>query len=149
MLLSYLKIMSTSKSGGQVINFSNRFTLTGMTGTFPATVESAITALAGSTAGPPTEDQVANNGGGANTAPAAGVWGVPYSLQTGLTRYAPMQGIPPTKITGPANPTPLFPTSAFTIATGPMPIPTILTTQTQPQTFSVSSTINMVSGNVK
>ncbi|KAF4552856.1 putative cell wall synthesis protein KRE9 [Elsinoe fawcettii] len=134
----FLKMVSTSASGGQLINYSSRFTLTGMTGTFPAAVQAGITAAAGSSAGPATEDQLSNNVGA-----GAGDSGnqVPYSLQSGLTRYAPMQPVPPTKITQKTW-TPLFPTSAFTVATTYLPVPSIVTTVTAKQTFSVSSIEN-------
>merc|ERR1711939_578933 len=67
--------------------------------------------------------------------------GVPYPLQTGLTKYAPMQPIPPTKITKKQY-SPLYPTSAVTIATTWLPNPTIVTTVTASLTFSVSSMEN-------
>ena len=126
-------------------NYSKRFSMTGMTGTAPATAVTAVQALGGSLDGPPTENGVTNNageaaGGAGNPADAT----VPYRLQTGLTKYAPMQPIPPTKITK-KNPTPLNPTSAYSIAKTWMPKPTILSTLTASQTFSVSSMENTVS----
>lgn len=138
--LSFLKMMLTSSSGGQLINYSDRFTLTGMTGTFPANVLAGINAISGTT-GPANEDQITNDAGaGAGDSGNA----VPYSLQSGLTRYAPMQPVPPTKITAKTW-TPLFPTSAFTVATTYFPRPSIVTTITASQTFSVSSVENTVS----
>ena len=118
-----------------------------MTGTFPAAVQAAITALGGSTNAPATVNQVTNNaaaGAGAGAAaPVAGEFTVPYQLQTGLTKYAPMQPVPPTKIVA-KNPTPLHPTSAYTVATTWMAKATIATTITASQTFSVSSIENTV-----
>ncbi|PSK33946.1 putative cell wall synthesis protein KRE9 [Elsinoe australis] len=135
----FLKMMLTSSSGGQLINYSDRFTLTGMTGTFPANVLAGINAISG-TAGPANEDQITNDAGaGAGDSGNA----VPYSLQSGLTRYAPMQPVPPTKITAKTW-TPLFPTSAFTVATTYFPRPSIVTTITASQTFSVSSVENTI-----
>ena len=92
---SFLKVQSVAAAGGTVINYSDRFTLSGMTGAFPPDVVAANAAVKG-TAGPPTVNQVA----GAN-APAAGTgeFAVPYTLQTGPTKFAPMQPVPPTKIT--------------------------------------------------
>lgn len=117
-----------------------------MTGTTLDTYTAAAAAV-GSTKGPPTVNQVAAApaaGAGADTAAAgAAEFTVPYYLQTGLTKYAPMQPVPPTKITA-KNPTPLNPTSAFSIATTWMPIATIATTITESQTFSVSSMENTV-----
>jgi len=142
-------MVSVSSEGGTVINYSNRFTLTGMTGTFPAAVVQGIAAIAGSTAGPPTVNNVANNaapaaGTTAAAAPGANEFNVPYQSQTGLTKYAPMQPVPGTKITATAF-TPLHPTSAFTIATTYMGTPIVATTITESQTFSVSSMENTVS----
>ena len=142
---SYLKMISTATEGGTIINYSDRFTITGMTGTVTTSVKNAVNALGGSTAGPPTENDVTNGGAAAPVAsvPAAGAYGIPWFKQTGLTRYAPMQGVPPTKITQ-KNPQPLFPTSAYTVAKQWLPIPSILTTLTESQTFSVQSHENTV-----
>lgn len=141
-------MISTAKEGGTVTNYSNRFTVTGLTGVTPATYQQAVTALAGSTAGPATENAVSNAaqapaaGGAAAGAGAAG-FNVPFNQQEGLTRYAPMQGVPPTKITA-KNPTPLFPTSAFEIAKTWVAHPSQVTTLTESQTFSVQSKENTV-----
>jgi len=74
----------------------------------------------------------------------SGLYGVPYQQQQGLTRYAPMQPQPGTKITA-TSAAPLFPTSSAVLATTWLPAPTILTTLTQVQTFSISSMQNTVS----
>jgi hypothetical protein len=101
-------------------------------------VLAAVTALAGATAGPGAINQL-----GAGGSPGGDAFDIPFNLQTGLTRYAPMQPIPPTKITAKVF-TPLFPTSAYTIATTLLPNPTVQKTVTQAQTFSVSSIENQV-----
>lgn len=141
-------MISTATQGGQVFNYSPRFSLTGMTGVNPADAAAAVQQLGGSTKGPDTVNQVSNGqqAGGADGAAAAGgaAFTVPYGMQTGLTKYAPMQPVPPTKITK-KNPTPLNPTSAYKVATTWMSKPTILTTLTASQTFSVSSMENTVS----
>lgn len=116
-----------------------------MTGSWPAgEVSTAIAGLGSSTSGPPAEDNLSS------TNPAAGAVGdaeftVSFGMQTGLTRYAPMQGVPPTKISA-KNPTPLFPSSAVQIAKTALPPPSIVTTMTQTQTFSVNSIENTVRG---
>jgi hypothetical protein len=134
-------MVSVATAGGTVTNYSNRFTLTGMTGTFSAAVTTALAAISGNT-GPPTVNDV--TGSGASPAPAAeGVYGTPYNEQTGLTRYAPMQPPPITSITA-TNTAPLWPTSSVVLATTFLPIPTILTTITQGNTFSVVSHANTV-----
>lgn len=117
--------------------------MVGMTGTFPTTV---ITTGITSTAGPPTVNAIA----AVANAPAAVADGVasdflvPYNMQTGTVRYAPMQPIPGTAITQTAT-TPLWPTSAVQFAATFLPNPTIVTTKTQAATYSVSSHANTVS----
>ena len=136
---SYIKIVAAASQGGQIINYSDRFTITGMTGSFPPNVAAAIP---GGTTGPTNEDSISNNNGAAGAAGS----GIPYGKQTGMTKYAPMVGLPPTKISAPKNPTPMNPTSAFTIVKTPLAIPTSpLTTITASNTFSVSSVVNTVS----
>ncbi|KAK5133792.1 hypothetical protein LTR08_007221 [Meristemomyces frigidus] len=136
----FLKMVSTSSDGGTVINYSSRFSMPGMTGTTPAANADAVTALDGATAGPDTVNDVSNAATTAGTA-AGGDYAIPYNLQTGLTKYAPMQPVPPTKITQKSF-TPLYPTSAVSIATTWLPIASMVTTMTLSQTFSVSSMEN-------
>lgn len=135
-------MISVSEEGGQVINYSDRFTLTGMVGTFPAAVVSGLASVTG-TDGPATDNEVSNAAGGASAAAAGGSYTVAYNLQTGLTKYAPMQPVPPTSITA-KSATPLYPTSAYTVATTWMATPKVATTLTLSQTFSVSSVENTV-----
>jgi hypothetical protein len=127
-----------------VTNYSNRFTMTGMTGVFAPAVATALEGVSG-TSGPPTVNAIAaaapNAGAGAATGTDSEV---PYTAQSGTIRYAPMQPVPPTKITA-TNTAPLFPTSAVTLATTYLPIPSVVTTITQAQTFSVASHANTVS----
>ena len=138
--------MSTAKTGGTITNFSNRFTLTGMTGTFPPPVIASNQNIVG-TDGPPAINQIA---AAANPAQGGsidqGAWGTPYNLQAGPTRYAPMQPVPPTKITKTETKA-LWPTSSVRIATTFLPVlgTSIVTTQTQPQTYSAASHANTVS----
>ena len=74
-----------------------------------------------------------------------GLYGVPYSMQSGPIRYAPMQTYPPTKITKTAT-KPLFPPSPFSIATTYLPPNTeIQKTATQSRTWSFSQRENPVS----
>jgi len=137
----FFKMISVAAEGGQVINYSNRFSLTGMTGTFPEVYADAAKAVSG-TDGPPTVNQVANNANPAQPVDAS-AYNVPYTLQTGLTKFAPMQPIPPTKITK-NKATPQFPTSAVTFAKTFLDIPKQVTTMTMSQTFSVKSVENTV-----
>ncbi|GAB7354295.1 hypothetical protein MBLNU459_g4816t2 [Dothideomycetes sp. NU459] len=136
-------MISVATEGGTIINYSSRFSITGMTGVFPAAVTTGLEAVSG-TDGPATENDI-STGATDNTAAAAGAaeFTVPYQLQTGLTKYAPMQPVPPTKITA-VSPTPLHPTSAYTVATTYLGKATIATTLTMSQTFSVSSVENSI-----
>lgn len=137
--VSFLKMISVATAGGTVINYSPRFSIAGMTGSFPANVATAIAAIQG-TAGPATENNVVAQKKVDPNDPYA----VPYTLQTGLTKYAPMQPQPPTKITA-QSATPLWPTSSVVIAMTWLPRPSQVTTSTQTQTYSVSSMENTVS----
>jgi hypothetical protein len=136
-------MISVATAGGTVTNYSNRFTLTGMTGTFSQTVTNGLLTISGTT-GPDTVNNVVGAAAAGSTAAAEdGAWGTPYNLQTGLTKYAPMQPVPPTAITA-TNTSPLWPTSSVVLASTYLPIPSVVTTLTQPQTFSVSSHANTV-----
>ena len=134
--------MSTATAGGTITSYSSRFTLTGMSGTFSAAV---TTANAGVTSADPpaAKNALANAGNAATGTVAEGIFGTPYTLQTGLTKYAPMQPVPPTAITKTAT-APLWPTSAVQFASTFLPIPSVVTTLTQSQTFSVASHANTV-----
>ncbi|KAH8594954.1 hypothetical protein B0O99DRAFT_512995 [Bisporella sp. PMI_857] len=129
-----LGIISTPASGaGTITNYSPRFSLTQMTGVFSPSIAAITTITA-----PPAVNQIAA------AAPANGGTGdfaTPFNEQVGNIRYAAMQPIPSTKITA-TNTAPLYPTSPLVIATTVMGNPTILTTITQAQTFSVSSHAN-------
>jgi hypothetical protein len=133
-------MISTAKEGGTVTNFSPRFTLTGMTGVFSDAITTAPTQVY-STTGPDSINEVATSA--PEEAIDDGAWRIPYNLQDGLTRYAPMQPVPGTAITATST-SPLWPTSSVSLASTFLPIPSIVTTLTQAPTFSVSSHANMV-----
>lgn len=119
-------MQSTGSAGGFIINYSSRFTLTGMTGIFPDPIPAALATVSG-TAGPPAVNSIAV----AVPTGTLGSFGIPFYLQQGPTRYAPMEGQPPTAITA-GNPTgPLNPTSPFVLATTFLPPPVVQTTITQ------------------
>ncbi len=136
---------SSTTSGETIINYSNRFTLTAMTGIFPPSVLEGLKTVQG-TEGPPTLEQSAEGElkkrQAAPVGPAAS-YEVPYTLQKGPTRYAPMQPLPGTKITK-KNASPLHPSTSITIAKTWMPAPTISITLTQEPTHSVQSRKNDV-----
>ncbi|KAF2656866.1 hypothetical protein K491DRAFT_691536 [Lophiostoma macrostomum CBS 122681] len=138
----FFMMQSVAAKGGTVTNFSKRFTLSGMTGAFDPVIISGMKDVTGND-GPATIDTTNDAAAGASSVPADSIFDVAYTMQTGLTRYAPMQPIPPTKITKKDN-SPQHPTSGFTVAQSFLPIPSIQTTITQSQTFSVSSRQNTV-----
>lgn len=124
-----------------MINYSDRFSMSGMTGTFPPEVKAGLKEVSG-TGGPATENNIFDSKAVA-AAPADAKNPLPYSAQTGLTKYAPMQGKPGTKITA-KNPTPQYPTSNVKIAKTNLPIPSQVTTVTVSATYSASSMENTV-----
>jgi hypothetical protein len=138
---SFFKMISVATQGGQLITYSDRFTVTGMTGSTPQAFQDA--ALAAGTTVPATEDGTTNDAAAEAGDPNANS-GVPYAEQTGLIRYAPMQSVPPTKITK-KDTKPLYPTSSYKIAVSFLPTPSATKTVTASQTFSADSMENTVS----
>ena len=136
---SFIQMISAAQ-GGTVINYSDRFSLSGMTGTFPPAIADAAKAIT-DTKGPPTQNNVAG-GNGAASASSGSV--AAYTAQTGVVRYAPMQGRPGTKITA-KSASNLYPTSSVPIATTFLPPPTQTQTVTASNTFSTQSMENTVS----
>ncbi|RMZ73448.1 Xaa-Pro dipeptidase [Pyrenophora seminiperda CCB06] len=140
----FVKMIAVAKTGGQFIVYSDRFSYAGMKGKniLNPVVKAAALAVT-DTAGPAAEDNTAEDATATTDTPNGDVYNVQYTMQTGLTRYAPMQPVPPTKITA-TNMKPLYPTSSVQIAKTRLPIPSQLTTLTASQTYSVSSMENTV-----
>jgi len=136
----FLGMISTATAGGTVTSYSSRFSLTGMTGVFSAADITALATVTGTT-GPAVVNAVADAATPVTGTADAGVYGTPYNEQVGLTKYAPMQPVPPTAITA-TNTSPQWPTSSVSLASTFLPIPSIVTTLTQANTFSVSSHAN-------
>lgn len=135
----FLKMIAAATSGS-AIYYSDRFSLSSMTGTFPPVVITGLGTVSG-TSGPANQDQtaqVAAGGDAAGAGAAAGAFGVAYSMQSGPTRYAPMPPIPSTKITVKAA-SMQYPKSSWTAWTTNSGPPNAQITVTQPQTFSVAS----------
>lgn len=105
----YLQLYSTSTLGGFSIQYSQRFALTGMTGTLQATD--------GGDVAPPDAQVDVAGAGAAGAAAGLSLGTVPYTLQTGKTRYAPMQTQPGTKVTYKLSASRRFPTSQVTLFT--------------------------------
>jgi hypothetical protein len=137
----FIKVISAA-TGGVIINFSDRFSLTGMTGVFPAAVTAGLKTVSG-TDGPATVNQISspqNAVPAAGAAPAGGPeYEVPYTAQTAPIRYAPMPPMAATKITAKGGAKPLWPTSAYTVYKTNAGLPNAITTNTAVLTFSVVS----------
>ncbi|ATZ58626.1 hypothetical protein BCIN_16g03510 [Botrytis cinerea B05.10] len=142
---AYFMRMIATTATGTVTVYSNRFSISGMTGTFAATY--TITG----TAGPATVNNVADTAVTSSSSSSSsssgttddGVYGTPFQSQTGLTRYAPMGLMPGTTITA-TNTEPQYPTSSVALATTYLSSATIDTTLTQAQTASFTSHANTV-----
>jgi hypothetical protein len=135
-------MVATGTDGAATI-YSSRFSYSGMKGKFSDAVIADLKKVTG-TAGPPNvlpaDDAAA---GASGVAPDASLFDVDYTMQTGATRYAPMQPVPGTKVTA-KGAKPQYPTSSVPIASGWLPIPSIQTTLTQSATHSVESRPNPV-----
>ena len=148
-LHSYLRMISSGKTGGQVFNYSPRFTVSGMTGDWkPASLEQDYkAAIAQSPTGsvPATLNQISSNQNNPGAGGAGGPeYSVPYQMQTtGLTKYAPMQQHAPTAITK-QDVDRLFPTSLFIVASTALPTATQVTTMTAKITYSYATRVNTV-----
>ncbi|EXJ85700.1 hypothetical protein A1O1_06068 [Capronia coronata CBS 617.96] len=137
----FLKFISAA-TGGTVINFSDRFSLKSMTGVFPATVIAGLKTVTG-TAGPADVNNIqAPQAGGGQDTPGVGndapEYSVPYTLQTGSIRYAPMPPMAKSKITAKAA-SRQWPTSSYTVYQTIAGPPNAATTQTATLTFQTTS----------
>jgi hypothetical protein len=141
-------MISVGINGGTDYVYSARFGLTGMTGTLTAAQLQGITAAGSDTTYViPAAHGIVTAGAAAGTTaavPEAGMYTVPYNLQTGLIKYAPMQPGPGTKITK-KTASMMNPSSAFTIFTTYAPPASITYTVTESQTLTHSSRENPVS----
>jgi hypothetical protein len=138
-------MQAVGKTGGQYLAYSDRFSYSGMTGSFPddPALKAGLADISGTT-GPDNVDKTVKSGGNTAVVPGQEEYAVAYTMQTGPTRYAPMQPVPATKITKGKPAKPLNPTSSVPIAKTKLPIPKVKTTLTQSQTFSIKSRENTV-----
>ncbi|KAF1913160.1 hypothetical protein BDU57DRAFT_521874 [Ampelomyces quisqualis] len=140
----FLKMTAVGKNGGQLVTYSDRFSYSGMKGTFDPIVKKGAADISG-TSGPAADDKVVKPGAPVgDPVGAASDFEVAYTMQTGTIRYAPMQPVPGKSVTAKGNPKPLYPTSSVSIATSRLPIPKVEKTITQSQTYSVQSRENTV-----
>lgn len=113
-----------------------------MSGKFPANIKAAAQDVTGTT-GPETQNAIAAVGENNAVDAPPGSYAVSYQDQDGPTKYAPMVGHPPTKITA-KSPTPQYPTSSVSFFKSNMTPPKQKTTQTLSQTWVTSSVENQV-----
>lgn len=148
--VSFLKMVASGPEQS-VVNFSLRFTLTHMTGSFSPKVMDGIRSVLDSSdySAELRKRQIGPGGVGGGvddpdvTAEATGQFTVPYAMQTGPMRYAPMPKKPGSTIPS-RSPSRQYPTSAYDIATTYLPKPTVEATVTAPLTYSTSSIENTV-----
>ncbi|BCS02454.1 putative beta-1,6-glucan biosynthesis protein (Knh1) [Aspergillus luchuensis] len=140
---AYFLRIAASGPETSVVNYSDRFTLTNMTGSFSPTVLNGIHSAIYSTDSFPSslED---DNHEELRKRQVAGPFTIPYQLQTGPTRYAPMAKKPGSTIPA-GTPTPQYPTSAYSVATTYLPQATVQMTLSASETYSVVSIENTAS----
>ncbi|ODM20505.1 hypothetical protein SI65_03558 [Aspergillus cristatus] len=143
----FLKLVASGPDVS-VINYSSRFSLTDMTGSFSPRVADGIHSIRNISGAPLREDQEHEGfqkrqavGAPAAAATGLGAHTIPYELQTGLTWYAPMAKRPG-KTIPPGKPTPQHPTSHYSIATAYLGAPTVQTTVSATDTYKVTNVEN-------
>lgn len=125
--LFYFQVYAAVSTTEYAISYTNRFTLSGMTGTAEA-----------SGSGSPPDGQTTSGGSGSVNSAS---FSIPYTLQTGRTRYAPMQTQPGSTVTA-TTWTRQFPTSAVTYYTTMGPKPVVYSTITPGWNYTVSLAMN-------
>lgn len=131
----YLQIYTDFGEGvGATINYSDRFKLTGMSGS-TATVSQAVTYTGDSPAGYTSIQSVAIN---------SKSFSITYTLQTGRTKFAPMQLQPGSSITH-STWSRRFPTSSYTVYTSISPSPNAYSTITPGWSYTPVSATNTAS----
>lgn len=135
-------MIATGAKGGTYTVFSDRFGYQGMTASFSPALVAAMKDVKDNT-GPTAVDTTVKDTAAVSDVPDDEEFEKDYTMQTGPTRYAPMQPVPLTKITA-KTAKPQYPTSSVQIATKKLPIPSVQTTITQSQTHKVSSMENTV-----
>ncbi|KAF5099777.1 hypothetical protein D0Z00_001518 [Geotrichum galactomycetum] len=122
-------------SGGTTIHYTERFTLTGMTGTTKATDGGDTT--------PPTGSNSFNTGNDDDSVITKSNT-IPYLSQTGRIRYAPMQMQPGSKVTHALTASRRFPTSSVTYFTDYTLRAYAITTKTPSWSYTISQAPNWV-----
>lgn len=102
----YIQVYAVVEGEGDTIHYSPRFTLAGMSGVNTYTYTYSVQ--------PPAITEINTGGAGnADTSINSASFSIPYTLQTGKTRYAPMQMQPGSTVTA-TTWTRRFPTSKVT-----------------------------------
>ncbi|KAF3933522.1 hypothetical protein ABW20_dc0105693 [Dactylellina cionopaga] len=131
--------MTWTTTTGTVVNYSDRFTMSGMLGVFSPAMQAAN--AVGDTDRPeaihPVQAEAAPD-------PNGGDFAIPYGEQTGTIKYAPMQPRPGSKITAKGTKR-LYPTSSYTVFTAKGGPPNVRTTVTQPITYQLTTVENEAS----
>ncbi|KAF4213105.1 hypothetical protein CNMCM8980_000468 [Aspergillus fumigatiaffinis] len=138
---AYFLMMVASGPQAFAINFSKRFTLSNMTGSFPPHLVDEIRSLSDPDGSAAKEDLRKRAAGAAYAA-----YTVPYPLQSGPTKYAPMAKEPGSTIPAKTKaPAPQFTASVYTIATTWLPPATVQATLSASATYSIVSVENTAS----
>jgi len=135
----FLKMQTTAAAGGYTWNYSPRFSISGMTGKF---LPGALAEQAkGDVATPKRVDTTVDA-----AAPAAGAdqAKIPYTEQTGSTRFAPMQTQPGSRITAKSL-SRQYPTSSYSVFKTKAGPPKVQTTITQSWDYTRTSKENTAS----
>lgn len=132
----YLQMYTTFDDGSTTISYSGRFELTGMTG---PTATYVVTAT-----GNAPDGQTSTTGAAGSTSVDSRSFTVPYTEQTGIYRYAPMQTQPGSTVTAKTWTT-RYPTSAYTVFTSAASPADIVTTITPGWDYTPESAANWAS----
>ncbi|PYI09088.1 beta-1,6-glucan biosynthesis protein [Aspergillus sclerotiicarbonarius CBS 121057] len=136
----FLRIVASGPEAS-VVNYSDRFTLTNMTGSFSPLIVHGIHSAIHASGSPVNEGEEHEE---LRKRQMVGSYTIPYPLQTGPTRYAPMAKKPGSTIPA-GSPTPQFSASPYTIATTYLPAATVQVTLSASETYSVVSIENTAS----
>ncbi|GMG39620.1 unnamed protein product [Ambrosiozyma monospora] len=129
--LYYFQIYATLSDGGHTIHYSPRFTLSDMTGS-----------KAASGSGDPPDSEVSDSSGGTTASDISASFTVPYTAQTGKTRYAPMQTQPGSTVTATTWSRKFDTSSVSYYYTSISPSPVVHSTVTPGWSYTMSSVIN-------
>lgn len=135
----------TTGSFGYTIHYSDRFTITGLTGTLTPTSAGTITT-------PPAAQYSIHTGTSTVATINSASFSIPYYDQSGVSKFAPMQTQPHGSVTNPtATWTRRFPTSAVTYFTTAVAGSknTVKTTVTPGWSYEITSDINYQTGTTK